>query len=954
MRREHLLYRAFSVVQAKPEIRPLQGSHIEKSDVRKELIYVFTGQGAQWPGMGAALIESNSVFRECIAKMELALSECQDPPVWSLTDELIKLGNDSRLSMAEFSQPCSTALQIALVDVFRTWSLEPTAVIGHSSGEIAAAYACGALTADEAIKIAYYRGQVMRKITKKGGMVAIGLGRAAVIPFLSPGVVVGCENSPNSVTLSGDLEVLEVVTGSIKEAFPESLVRALKVDHAYHSHHMKSVESKYAAMLQHLGPIPKRKQRALFFSSVRGIRLDNHLDAMYWTENLVSPVLFSSAVSELLRHLQSSKICLEIGPHSALAGPLRQIFKAGNDSHSDYVSALVRGQDSVLALLNCAGSMFQYGTSLDFKKIVPMGSTLTNLPRYPWQRTGRHWNESRLSKDWRFREFPKHDILGERVNAASGSNPTWRNLLRLEDVPWIRDHDISQDIVFPGAGYVAMAGEAVRQLTGLSDFTVREVNISNALVMCETVAAEVITHLQVARLTTSLDSAWYDFNISSLNGGAWIKHAVGQVRAGSKYEQSCPEIHAMARQIGSNKWYSVMKRVGLNYGPRFRGLREITADVSDRKAVARIDNVIEPKESFYAIHPCTIDFAFQLFSVAVATGLSRRFAQLSVPTYIEELYIKPTGKEILVEVQTELTPRGTFFGDAIGISGGETVLRLKNLKLSPLTDAADARGDDPHAAVELVWKPDIRFINNASLIKVVKNIEGLSVMVERMAIACMVESNLLLKEKEPQHVFLHKFRAWLDQVYGQAVRGCYPNVADCREISQMSRTNRRALIETIYEETMSTGAWPVSTAVHRIFHAMEDIFMGNADALEILLKDDVLTKVYDFGQISDYRDLFVLASHLKPDLKILEVGAGTGGLTSVVLPHIQSQYPYEERNYLSYTYTDISPGFFGPARERFKSYESIEYKVLDVTRDPTEQGFELESFDLIVASNVSY
>ncbi|KAI9657994.1 MAG: Type I Iterative PKS [Bathelium mastoideum] len=949
VRREQLSCRAFSVVRDQMQLEPLQVSGLEKGGDPRKLVYVFTGQGAQWARMGAALLESNATFRRSIVKMEQALLKFQDTPHWSLGDELMKTQTESRLSMAEFSQPCCTALQIALVDVFREWGLKPTAVVGHSSGEIAAAYSCEALTADEAIKIAYYRGQVMKEVAREGGMAAIGLGRAAVTPFLRPGVVIGCENSPSSVTLSGDLEVVEEVMKSIKQEFPETLVRALKVDRAYHSHHMKSIKSKYAAML---GPLPKREPQAAFFSSVTGTQLNKHFNETYWTENLISPVLFSPAVAGLLIYSKSPQMFLEVGPHAALAGPLRQIFKAESASQSEYVSALVRGQDSVNALLNCAGTMFQHGIDLDLKKLSPTGSTLVDLPLYPWQRTGKHWNESRLSKDWRLRPSAKHDILGERVNAASGTNPTWRNLLRLEDVPWIRDHDISQDIVFPGAGYVAMAGEAVRQLTGSYDFTVRDVNISNALVMHETVSTEVITHLHATRLTTSLDSVWYSFDISSLSGDTWIKHAVGQVRGGFKYEQTCPEIRAMNRRMDSKKWYSVMKRVGLNYGPRFRGLREITADVSSRKAVAYIDNIVEPKESSYAIHPCTIDFAFQLFSVAVAKGLPRLFAQLSVPTYIEELYIKPTCDEILVEANTELTPRGTFFGDAIGTSNGETVFRLKNLKLSPLTDAADVRGDDPHAAVELIWKPDIRFVNNASLIKVIRNIEDLSFMVERMALACMVETSLLLTGKQAPYPFLYKFRSWLDRIRGQATDGSYPNVADCEEISQMSRQDRLALIEKIHTEAMDTRAWPVSTAVYRIFHAIEDIFVGDADALEILMKDDVLTKVYDFGQISDYRDLFVLASHFKPNLKVLEVGAGTGGLTSVVLPHLQSQYPYEDRRYFSYTYTDISPGFFGPAKERFKDYDSIEYKVLDVTKDPVEQGFEPESFDMIVASNV--
>lgn len=138
--------------------------------------------------------------------------------------------------MAEISQPCCTALQVALVDLLKTYNINPEAVLGHSSGEIAAAYACGAITSREAIIIAYYRGKVLLDIDPSvGGMAAIGLGAQQVQPYLRPGVLVGCENSPNSVTITGDKEALQAVTEEIKASHPDTLVRVLKVDRAYHS-----------------------------------------------------------------------------------------------------------------------------------------------------------------------------------------------------------------------------------------------------------------------------------------------------------------------------------------------------------------------------------------------------------------------------------------------------------------------------------------------------------------------------------------------------------------------------------------------------------------------------------------------------------------------------------------------------------------------------------------------
>lgn len=330
-------------------------------------------------------------------------------------DELSKPEKLSRVSLAELSQPCCTAVQIAIVDMLSEWGVKPSAVIGHSSGEIAAAYASGAISAATAIQIAYFRGMVVAMDPSvRGGMVAVGLDRLRVEVFLRLGVVIGCENSPSSVTLSGDIDVLEVVTADIKARYPDAFVRALKVQCAYHSHHMKRVAGNYAAMLQHLTygapTIP-------FYSSVTGELLEGPINASYWVQNLISPVLFLSAGNTMLGN-STTPLLLEVGPHSALAGPIRQTVKASART-ADYIPTLVRGADAASCMLECTGSLFQRGCPIDFNAINSIGKVLVDLPTYPWQRDGHYWSESRLSQSWRQREFSKHDILGSRVAEVS-------------------------------------------------------------------------------------------------------------------------------------------------------------------------------------------------------------------------------------------------------------------------------------------------------------------------------------------------------------------------------------------------------------------------------------------------------------------------------------------------------------------------------------------------------
>jgi acyl transferase domain-containing protein len=231
-RRQHFSNRSFSVVTGTEASTFSPPSKLKRCPT---ITFVFTGQGAQWGGMAKELMEDYPTFDRDIAALNDVLQSLPDAPSWDIKPELIKVGPMSFLRKAAYAQPLVTAVQIALVNLLRSWGISPAAVVGHSSGEMAAAYAAGAITAEEAIIIAYYRGQVTRKVTSQGGMVAVGLGREEVTPFLTKGAVIACENSDSSVTLSGDEEALNSVCEAIKGDNPDVFVRKLQVEMAYHS-----------------------------------------------------------------------------------------------------------------------------------------------------------------------------------------------------------------------------------------------------------------------------------------------------------------------------------------------------------------------------------------------------------------------------------------------------------------------------------------------------------------------------------------------------------------------------------------------------------------------------------------------------------------------------------------------------------------------------------------------
>jgi 2-polyprenyl-3-methyl-5-hydroxy-6-metoxy-1,4-benzoquinol methylase len=301
-----------------------------------------------------------------------------------------------------------------------------------------------------------------------------------------------------------------------------------------------------------------------------------------------------------------------------------------------------------------------------------------------------------------------------------------------------------------------------------------------------------------------------------------------------------------------------------------------------------------------------------------------------------------------------VTSTGAITGSASGTVGDETTLELKNLKLSPLAGAVDGRETDTHAAAELVWKPDISFLDQGNLMKTTADCSSLLNVLERMMLACVVECHLTFKSKEPKRPHLEKYLAWMNHIYEQAASDQYIGVSDSQQLMALGSAGRSAFIEEAFQDLRQTTLRPHATAVYRLFSNMDSILAGNVEALSILMDDDLLGRIYDAVRTTDASQFFRLFAHLKPNLRILEIGAGTGGTTASILETLSDDALEHGRVYLTYTFTDITPAFLNQAKERFKDHAAVEYKVLDITEDPAEQGFPSNSYDLIVASNVSH
>lgn len=762
-RRSNLAERGFALVAQKTLREDLQPDHFQRALLgtysKLPIAFIFTGQGAQWAQMGKELIEQVPSFRRSIQELDEVLQALPEAPYWTIQNALLEPKESSQINHVSRSQPVCTAVQVAFVQLLAQWDIKPEGVIGHSSGEICAAYAAGRLTAAQAIITAYYRGYVVGKseTTTSGSMMAAALSKEDADSEiesleLAGSIKVACVNSPVSVTISGDASGIDAMIAELTQR--GTFARKLNTNgRAYHSHHMTSVGDEYQTLLEKsLGSLPlPDESSARWISSVYGAPITGKILPSYWRKNLESPVLFSDALEGLIKGTRLHLI--EIGPHSALEMPIKQTCESLKifDAKYHYSSALVRGKDSVHCALNLMGNLFLHGHDVSFAKVnhvetststTKQGKVLTSLPPYPWSYDGILFNESRSSRELRNRKYGHHDLLGIQTIGGSGLVTTWRNTLRIKDIPWVESHKLGQDVVFPGAGFIVMAIEAITQVTGTTkddapSFTLRHVNIIKALPLLadeNSPGVETFTSLRPMKLSgTTNSNKWFDFEISTFENEKSTTHATGRISVETNAESILAKLtpeRVDFQELASRNWYDKFVRVGLNFGPAFQSLNKIETDRKREQMRARSTvrylnggGVGEQTQSDYIIHPITVDTMLQTALVASSSGVISNL-NCMVPTVIELARFKaPTSSmeesSWLVDAISEPVGPGSIRIAAELHNGqGQICGQLENVSAVAYQGAREDGSDieGRHPMMRVIWKPDITKLskNNAN------------------------------------------------------------------------------------------------------------------------------------------------------------------------------------------------------------------------------------------------
>ncbi|ODH53443.1 hypothetical protein GX48_00273 [Paracoccidioides brasiliensis] len=665
--------------------------------------FVFTGQGAQYHGMGKQFM-IYPVFRRSLEDATAYMKTLGSP--WSLIDEIIRDSDSSNIHTPAIAHPASTAIQVALVDLLASWNIYPSRVVGHSSGEIAAAYCAGRISSESAWRAAYYRGFVSAKQQSvPGSMIAVGLNQETLRSYMDKvhasnrgELVIACFNSPRNNTVSGD----EVMVDALKELLDaeDIFARKLKVQNAYHSSHMRELAEEYLQLMSSpaAGQLFNSEHDIQMFSTVTGKRNnDPVLDASYWAENMVSPVRFTDGLRSMLfkpneSDLESGKFdsawideIIEVGPHSALQSAIKQAIAANARAPPvSYTSLLNRQDPTTRTMLETVGNLSCKAAPINIYEVnhgferkegqVRKPELLVSLPPYSFNHDEKGYYESRLSKGIRFREFPRHQLFGAPVQDWNRQNRKWRHFLRTYENPWLKEHAVTGRYVLPAAAYLTMVTEAVRQVTGdaikLTGIRMKNVSIKSALVVPDTKeGVEVSLSIHPVNESNHWESTvWKWFQISSYISAHddWIEHCSGYfsveyqappdpIDNGREAEAAIQswknELEQGARScqkpLDIRKLFDNFETVGLKYGPLFKNLSEITVNDQQRGVIMGTFATPELASSMprnymdaHVIHPVTLDSMFVAGLVAICDhGGQAILKRLMVPTFIKESWI---------------------------------------------------------------------------------------------------------------------------------------------------------------------------------------------------------------------------------------------------------------------------------------------------------------------------
>lgn len=957
---------AFSTGQPGPRMRTAFTPRPEKA---ARVVFVMSGQGPQWQGMGRELMQNEPVFKRMIEACDKAMRPWAK---FSLMDELNRPETETKMQRTEISQPAIFAMQMALAALWQSLGVQPAAVVGHSVGEVAAACIAGILTLDQAAKIIVLRGRFMDECAAAGGtMLAVGMSpdeARAVIAKHDRTVSIAAFNGPRSLTLSGLKTSLEVIAAELESK--GVFARFLQVSHPFHHAMMQPAADALKAALADLLP---KAETIPFFSTVTGQRLDGaSCDAGHWSRGVRQPVEFASAIGALSEF--GVDAWLEIGAHPALVRSIQECLGEST------VLASTRREREHESLLETAMDLHLAGVVLDFKALTPSRRLLT-LPTYSWDKA-RWWNESADMREGRLAPGGR-GLLDVRLARAT---PTWITRLDNRHMAFLKDHRVENLIIFPAAGFVEMVLEAGVQLFEGKAFVIEDFEIRKPLILPDPPSGLLL------ELTYDLAERTFSIQSKFEAGASWSTHVVGSMRGErteSSFATSAWETSTLPN-VGLDTFYGHMADMGLRYGEEFRPIRELSAGTGKSSGRVSLGAAIALRAAEYPLHPVLFDGALQIFSAGAAT-IEGRTAGLRLPVrFARILFLRSPRVSSLVrasvkQANDEFVEGGIELFDesgkpcvridgfrAISVEGAKRTGKTGKGRDVTYHVAWEKRPTSPRAAspapvaLSRLHEAAQHALDEVLDMRGRGNLDAASAAGDKLTAAQVAnglrdmgagctEDEFFTAESLSVAQSMHRsFEQLADNLVSLNLltkeQGSYQTTPEFTEAADSA--------DQLLSESLGKypGHLPEALLCGATCTELGPIMRGEKEAVQVLFTSggaDLLDQFYGDGLVTSpwlaaIGSAVAEAARQLPEgrgLRILEIGAGTGGLASQVLPLI-------ERGVHSYVFSDVSAAFFPAARQKLAAYPEVEFHTFDLEKPGNEQEFDLGSFDIILGTNV--